>query len=382
MTQGFTQNITIPVPISKGGTGTTGSGFLDANGNFVWTVGSTSSAVNYLTFINNSAGNIPVINVNGADTNIGIGFQSKGTGQYEFFGTSTTAGGLRIYENDTNGSDYVGLKSPASIATSYTLTLPSADATVANLPLVSDASANLSFSNTISFLQVNDANGNEAFRINTAASAVNYVSIANAATGNNPGFNALGDDTNVGLNFNSKGTGGYTFTGTSTAPAVINMFEQTTNGTNKISINAPASISSDQTVTWKSASSGYPILDSTDSDAWTAFTPGVTGFSSTTSLVGHYKKIGKTCVIRLSISGTSNANTFTVTGLPFTNGIATSTFLGFQFAQNNTANTIASIGIPGASTVLTVYNTTASTATGWTASGTKALYCTFVYETT
>jgi hypothetical protein len=52
-----------------------------------------------------------------------------------------------------------------------------------------------------------DTNGNELFLLTATASAVNELTYANAAAGNNPAFTATGGDTNIGLNLVPKGTG-------------------------------------------------------------------------------------------------------------------------------------------------------------------------------
>jgi len=52
-----------------------------------------------------------------------------------------------------------------------------------------------------------DTNGNELAIVTATGSAVNEITLANAATGNNPSITASGDDTNVGLNLVPKGTG-------------------------------------------------------------------------------------------------------------------------------------------------------------------------------
>lgn len=52
-----------------------------------------------------------------------------------------------------------------------------------------------------------DANGNEWVRQTATASAVNDITVANAATGNAPKISATGDDTNVDLLLAAKGTG-------------------------------------------------------------------------------------------------------------------------------------------------------------------------------
>lgn len=54
---------------------------------------------------------------------------------------------------------------------------------------------------------VNDTNGNEEFTLTAVTSAVNQVDISNTATGNGPIIASKGNDTNIDLNLNSKGTG-------------------------------------------------------------------------------------------------------------------------------------------------------------------------------
>jgi hypothetical protein len=52
-----------------------------------------------------------------------------------------------------------------------------------------------------------DTNNNQEIAFTATGSAVNYLTIINAATGNGPSINASGADTNVDLNLNSKGSG-------------------------------------------------------------------------------------------------------------------------------------------------------------------------------
>jgi hypothetical protein len=53
-----------------------------------------------------------------------------------------------------------------------------------------------------------DTNGNELLKVTATASAVNELTLANAATGSNPALSATGDDTNIGITITPKGTGG------------------------------------------------------------------------------------------------------------------------------------------------------------------------------
>jgi hypothetical protein len=52
-----------------------------------------------------------------------------------------------------------------------------------------------------------DTNGNELLKLTATASAVNEVTLANAATGGTPTITASGDDTNIGFKLVAKGTG-------------------------------------------------------------------------------------------------------------------------------------------------------------------------------
>jgi hypothetical protein len=52
-----------------------------------------------------------------------------------------------------------------------------------------------------------DTNGNELLKVTATASAVNELTLANAATGGVPTLTASGGDTNIGMKFVSKGTG-------------------------------------------------------------------------------------------------------------------------------------------------------------------------------
>ena len=52
-----------------------------------------------------------------------------------------------------------------------------------------------------------DANGNELIKLETTASAVNELSVTNAASGNGSSLSATGDDTNIDIDLTPKGSG-------------------------------------------------------------------------------------------------------------------------------------------------------------------------------
>lgn len=77
-----------------------------------------------------------------------------------------------------------------------------------------------------------DANGNELIILDTVTSAVNEITLANAATGNNPTFTASGGDANVGIDLTPKGTGFVQIKGNSTQAGTLAIYEDTDDGSN------------------------------------------------------------------------------------------------------------------------------------------------------
>jgi len=124
----------------------------------------------------------------------------------------------------TSGDDVVGLRAGANVrltANAFdnllldTNTLSSTD-TNGDISLAPDGTGNVIVSSN---LQLSDATGiidenqNSQLIFNTTASAVNYLTLANAATGNGPSLVVAGTDTDIDLNINAKGTGDVLFNG-------------------------------------------------------------------------------------------------------------------------------------------------------------------------
>jgi hypothetical protein len=84
-----------------------------------------------------------------------------------------------------------------------------------------------------------DANGNEQIIFVTTASAVNEITHTNAATGNNPKLAATGGDTNIGIDYQVKGTARHRFLATTTVSVDIGSPVNTA-GTLNIKQNADA----------------------------------------------------------------------------------------------------------------------------------------------
>ncbi len=84
--------------------------------------------------------------------------------------------------------------------------------------------------------KVSDTNGNELLNLTATSSAVNELTLANAATGNNPTFTASGADTNIGVSILPKGSGKITLDNL-TLPAADGSANQilTTDGSGQLS---------------------------------------------------------------------------------------------------------------------------------------------------
>jgi len=102
----------------------------DSSGNEVIETPATTSAVNHIKVTNAATTATPSIDAVGDDSDIDLSFGIKGTGTYKFKGTSTTAAAIHLYEDTSNGTNWVRFKAPDSITSNKTLTLPEATDTL------------------------------------------------------------------------------------------------------------------------------------------------------------------------------------------------------------------------------------------------------------
>ena len=93
-----------------------------------------------------------------------------------------------------------------------------------------------------------DSNANEIISLTPIASAVNDISVTNAATGDSPVISAVGDDTNINLNLSGKGTGnpfvisgGLRFPTTQIASPVTTTLDDYQEGTKAIAVSCGTS---------------------------------------------------------------------------------------------------------------------------------------------
>jgi len=83
------------------------------------------------------------------------------------------------------------------------LTLPAGDVTLTGTQTLTNKTLTSPKIGT----SILDTNGLQLALLTATSSAVNEITIANAATGNNPIISATGDDSNIGISFATKGTG-------------------------------------------------------------------------------------------------------------------------------------------------------------------------------
>jgi hypothetical protein len=124
-------------------------------------------------------------------------------------------------------------------------------------PSLISSSSNAIFGNSgAGVLQFITNNASEQFRVSHTASAVNYVQVTGAATGN-PGvclISAQGSDANISLAFVNKGTGAFSwFNGATTGSRLFRVNGNTTNMANYLQVDA-------------SAASFSPVLSALGSD--------------------------------------------------------------------------------------------------------------------
>jgi hypothetical protein len=238
----------------------TGHGIRDDSLNELLIFTKTTSAINYLNITNSISSVQPSISAAGDDTNIGIRFNTKGnpdtgqggafyfnTGGVDYsstfwYSSASTAGGpgyIFVHDSSTpaagddiawqewRGNDSIGNENTyASIYFKVDDTTAAADygsGTFYTCVNGANFTPQFTFADGVSFgtRTTNPGTGNVAFQtgkgiyddaaneqliFGQTASAINYVKLTNAAASANPTFSAQGDDTNIGLNFNVKGS--------------------------------------------------------------------------------------------------------------------------------------------------------------------------------
>jgi hypothetical protein len=141
----------------------------DANGNEIIKTPATASAVNEITVTNAAAGSGVTVSTTGDDTDIDLLLVAKGAGVVK-----------------ADGVEVVTLSGTQTL-TNKTLTTPRIGTSI------------------------NDTNGNEIISLTATGSAVNQIGVTNAAAAGTPQISAVGDDTDISIDYNAKGAGRHIF---------------------------------------------------------------------------------------------------------------------------------------------------------------------------
>ena len=325
----------------------------DDNSNEVLKTGTTASAVNEITITNAATSGLPIVAASGGDTNVGIILRGKGTGAMHL-GTSTTSDVRLLGDQpiaDSSGNEYIKFSKTASAVNEITVTNSATGNAVTvgstggdtdigliiqgkgtgRLDLGSATSAEIRL---LGDQPITDSSGNEYLKFSKTSSAVNELTIANAATATNPNIAPTGGDTNIGIDLTPKAAAAVSIKGNSTQAGELRLYEDTDNGTNYTAFKAPASVASN--VTWT-----LPSADGSANNALVTDGSGTLSFSS----VGVFTRIASsTASSSASIAFTDLTTAYSTLLVIFTNVVPATNAVNFDmtFSTDNGSTYLSS----------------------------------------
>jgi hypothetical protein len=169
----------LPWGVGGGGGENMFASINDANDNEAIAITATTSAVNYVTFVNSASGSSVAFNVTGDSTNCGMNLKAKGNGVIELL--------------DGNGNEFLSTIYTASAANEISFK-PGATTANPQIQQTGEADIGITFCNKAS---------EEMLILDSIASSVNEITIRSAATGNNPRIDCTGED-DTGITFANK----------------------------------------------------------------------------------------------------------------------------------------------------------------------------------
>lgn len=318
-----------------------------ALGNILLTFGSSptlmatftavTSAIYSFNFLPAASGGVPTIRPVGA-TNLGLDIGALGTGSVRILNNSTAP--IATFTSNGVPVNYLDFRGKSTGVAPAILALGS-DTNV-GLDLFSQGTGTIGFNNSTGIIG----------SITAPASPINYVSLGAVITGGTPTVSGTGGDTNVQLNFLSKGTGGFNFLNTNGIVA---------------SIAAPASPANYLSFSAVAASSS-PMISTLGSDAnlnlllQTKGTGGVTFVTDSFSLMASFSTVASS-VNYLSFFSAAAGNDPSISSVGSDTDIdlvlaakGTGTLqagTAGSFAANNTVATVlGSLGPTGAHTTV------------------------------
>lgn len=166
---------------------------------------SIDNAVNNIRIKNASTGGSPGLVAEGSDTNVPIVLQTKGASGVELLAPTGVTPRLRVTSVDTNVDLNLQSKGTGTVqANGVEVVTTSGTQTLTNKTLTSPVISSPTIGNNV----IKDGNNNTILGFNAVASAVNYLQLANRASGvGDPGFTAVGADTDISIRLAPKGAG-------------------------------------------------------------------------------------------------------------------------------------------------------------------------------
>jgi hypothetical protein len=131
-------------------------------------------------------------------------FTVSSTTQVANLNAATAGTASNLLSNATTG--VLQVTGPGAASTRV-MTVPDANFTAARTDAGQTFTGVNTFTSPKVITSLDDTNGNELFKFTATASAVNELTVANAATGNRPTLSVTGNDTDIGISLQPKGTG-------------------------------------------------------------------------------------------------------------------------------------------------------------------------------
>lgn len=192
-------------------TSTTGGFLVTAQGTPDMTV-AVAAGVAYVTATPTSQNSQTLRVRNTASTNATISANSSGSTKYDWVYIKVDAS--KAATPAVNADDVATIVTSRSSSNTTDNGTPPTYGTLLAIVTVANGASSITSGNitpkrtrAVAVGGINDSNGNEVVKVSATSSAVNEVTVTNAATGSAPQVGASGDDTNIDLRLVPKGTG-------------------------------------------------------------------------------------------------------------------------------------------------------------------------------